>query len=151
MSAAALIVKQGGDILSASECCDGVPNHGNYAKILQMRDTPQELLDMIEDPSFSMFDQWQVQVQAIIQLKAECRLFSKLDDDTVRKAKFTPMADLGRTLDELLAPLGPGATVAVLPYGPLDHPVREGGQPRPGLKGEAPARPWAQRFLPIPG
>lgn len=122
MSAAALIVKQGGTILSASECCDGVPNHGNYAKILQMRDTPKELLEMIEDRSFSMFDQWQVQVQALIQMKAECRLYSKLDFDTVRKAKFTPMADLKQTLDELLARLGPKATVAVLPYGPLTIP-----------------------------
>ena len=83
MSAAALIVRPGGVIISTSECCDGVPNHGNYAKILQMRDTPQELLGMINDPSFSMFDQWQVQVQAIIQLKADCYLYSLLDDETV--------------------------------------------------------------------
>ncbi len=83
MSAAALIVRPGGVIISTFECCDGVPNHGNYAKILQMRDTPQELLGMINDPSFSMFDQWQVQVQAIIQLKADCYLYSLLDDETV--------------------------------------------------------------------
>jgi len=122
MSAAALIVKRGGAILSTSECCDGVPNHGNYAKILQMRDTPQELLDMITDPSFSMFDQWQVQVQAIIQLKADCHLYSMLDADTVRRAKLTPSADPARTLAELLERFGPDARVAVLPYGPLTIP-----------------------------
>ena len=83
MSAAALIVRPGGVIISTSECCDGVPNQGNCAKILQMRDTPQELLGMINDPSFSMFDQWQVQVRAIIQLKADCYLYSLLDDETV--------------------------------------------------------------------
>jgi len=122
MSAAALIVKKGGAILSTSECCDGVPNHGNYAKILQMRDTPQELLDMINDPSFSMFDQWQVQVQAIIQLKAECYLYSLLDGDTVRKAKFKPSADPAKTLSEMIERYGPKARVAVLPYGPLTIP-----------------------------
>ena len=122
MSAAALIVKQDGAILSASECSDGVPNHGNYAKILQMRDTPRELLDMIEDPSFSMFDQWQVQVQALIQLKAECHLFSRLDRETVRRAKLNPTEDLERTLGDLLEKFGPGARVAVLPYGPLTIP-----------------------------
>jgi len=122
LSAAALIVKQGGAIISTSECCDGVPDHGNYAKILQMRDTPQELLDLITDPSFSMFDQWQVQVQAIIQLKADCHLHSKLDDATVRKAKLKPTADPGRTLAELVERCGPGARVAVLPYGPLTIP-----------------------------
>ncbi|WP_306601757.1 nickel-dependent lactate racemase [Geothrix sp. 21YS21S-2] len=122
MSAAALIVRQGGAILSTSECCDGVPNHGNYAKILQMRDTPKELLEMIEDRSFSMFDQWQVQVQAIIQLKAECLLYSTLDDETVRKAKFTPIKDPEAALAALLEKFGPGARVAVLPYGPLTIP-----------------------------
>jgi nickel-dependent lactate racemase len=122
MSAAALIVKKGGVIISTSECCDGVPNHGNYAKILQMRDTPQELLNMINDPSFSMFDQWQVQVQAIIQLKADCYLYSRLDDDTVRKAKFKPTVDLAKTLNEMLERYGPRARVAVLPYGPLTIP-----------------------------
>ena len=122
MSAAALIVRQGGAIVSASECSDGVPNHGNYAKILQMRETPQELLEMIEDPSFSMFDQWQVQVQAIIQNKADCYLYSTLDDATVRQAKFKPLADLERAFTELVGRYGPEATVAVLPYGPLTIP-----------------------------
>ena len=53
MSAAAQIVKQGGAIISASECSDGVPDHGNYAKILKMRDTAGELLEMICDPELS--------------------------------------------------------------------------------------------------
>jgi nickel-dependent lactate racemase len=120
MSAAALIVRKGGAILSTSECCDGVPNHGNYAKILQMRDTPEELLAMIEDPGFSMFDQWQVQVQAIIQIKADCFLYSTLDDDTVKKAKFKPMHDLVEGLAGLTAQYG--LRVAVLPFGPLTIP-----------------------------
>ena len=120
MSAAAMIVRQGGAILSASECCDGVPNHGNYAKILKMRETPQALLDMINDPSFSVFDQWQVQVQALIQLKADCHLFCTLDPDTVRQAKLTATDDPARTLGELIR--RHGSRVAVLPYGPLTIP-----------------------------
>lgn len=122
MSAAAQIVKPGGSIVSVSECSDGVPDHGNYAKILQMRSTPQELLDMINDKSFSVFDQWQVQVQAMIQVKADCYLYSTLDDNTVRKAMFKPIADTEKTISELLAQYGPNATMAVLPLGPLTIP-----------------------------
>lgn len=122
MSAAAQIVRQGGAIVSASECSDGVPNHGNYAKILQMRRTPQELLDMINDPSFSMFDQWQVQVQAIVQLKADCYLYSTLDHETVRQAKFNPIDNIEEALAGLLAKYGPSPRVAVLPLGPLTIP-----------------------------
>lgn len=126
MSAAAQIVRQGGSIISASECSDGVPDHGNYAKILQMRETPQELLDMINDPAFSMFDQWQVQVQAMIQLKADCYLYSTLDKDTVEKAKFIPIADVEETLAQLIKKYGPAPRVAVLPYGPLTIPYVKG-------------------------
>lgn len=134
MSAAAEIVRPGGAIISASECCDGVPSHGNYAKILQMRESPQELLDMINDPSFRMFDQWQVQVQAKIQIKADCFLYSTLDEATVRRAKFTPIADVEQKLFALIAQ-NPNARVAVLPYGPLTIPyVLQAGlaaSPRP--------------------
>lgn len=122
MSAAAQIVRQGGSIISTSECSDGVPDHGNYAQILKMRQTPQELLDMINDPAFSMFDQWQVQVQAIIQLKADCYLYSALDDETVRQAKFIPIHDVEAALAELLGKYGPAPRVAVLPLGPLTIP-----------------------------
>ncbi len=121
-SAAAQIVRQGGAIISASECSDGVPNHGNYAKILQLRETPKDLLDMINDPSFSMFDQWQVQVQAIVQIKADCYVYSTLDNETVEKAKLTPISDIGTTLAALLDKYGPDCRIAVLPYGPLTIP-----------------------------
>jgi nickel-dependent lactate racemase len=122
MSAAAQIVKQGGSIISASECSDGVPDHGNYAKILQMRSTPAELLEMINEPSFRVFDQWQVQIQAMVQMKAACYLYSTLDKETVKKAMFNPIDDVEKTLQELLAKYGAGATVAVLPLGPLTIP-----------------------------
>jgi len=126
MSAAAQIVRPGGSIISASECSDGVPDHGNYAKILQMRSTPQELLDMINDPSFLMFDQWQVQVQAMIQLKADCYLYSTLDKETVRKAMFKPIDSVEDALQEMLKKYGPDASVAVLPLGPLTIPYVAG-------------------------
>ena len=126
MSAAAQIVKQGGAIISASECSDGVPDHGNYAKILKMRDTAGELLEMICDPEFCLFDQWQVQVQAMVQLKADCYLFSTLDPQIVKNAKFMPIDCVEATLQQLCQKIGPQVRVAVLPLGPLTIPyVRE--------------------------
>lgn len=120
MSAAAEIVRQGGAILAVSECSDGLPNHGNYADILKMRKTPQELLDMINDPSFRLFDQWEAQKQAMIQVKADCYLYSSLDKETVKQAMLTPVDDVNKTLDELIAKYG--QRVAVLPLGPLTIP-----------------------------
>jgi nickel-dependent lactate racemase len=126
MSAAAQIVKQGGAIISASECSDGVPDHGNYAKILKMRDTAGELLEMICDPEFCLFDQWQVQVQAMIQLKADCYLFSTLDPQIVKNAKFMPIDSVEATLQQHCQKIGPQVRVAVLPLGPLTIPYVRG-------------------------
>ncbi|MFC4768080.1 nickel-dependent lactate racemase [Effusibacillus consociatus] len=125
MSAAHKIVKQGGTIICAAECSDGLPNHGNYAKILQMRRTPQEILDMINDPAFQVFDQWQVQKQAVIQVWADVLVYSSLSDEEVERAMFKPIHDIEKTLDELRAKYGENMSVAVLPLGPLTIPYVE--------------------------
>jgi nickel-dependent lactate racemase len=122
MSAAHKIVKEGGTIICAAECADGLPNHGNYAEILQMRKTPQEILDMINDPEFKMFDQWQVQKQAVIQVWADVHVYSTLDDEDLEKAMFTPTKDIEATLGQLKGKYGENMTVAVLPLGPLTIP-----------------------------
>src|SRR5699024_10627807 len=119
------IVKEGGTIICAAECSDGLPNHGNYAEILQMRKTPQEILDMINDPSFQVFDQWQVQKQAVIQVWADVHVYSSLASDTVKSAMFEPTDDLQQSLDDLKEKYGENMTVAVLPLGPLTIPYVE--------------------------
>ena len=122
MSAAARVVRPGGAIIAVSECSDGLPAHGNFKQLLQMRRTPQELLDMIEAPGFELYDQWEAQSQAIVQRKADVYLYSSLDPETVRDAMLTPIADIEATLAALLDRYGPGARVAVLPEGPQTVP-----------------------------
>ena len=127
MSAARQIVKQGGTILCAAECSDGLPDHGNYAEILQMKETPQEILDLINDPQFQKFDQWQVQKQAVIQIWADVYVYSSLPKPLVEKAMFKATYDINATLDELKQKYGEDMSVAVLPLGPLTIPyVKEG-------------------------
>jgi nickel-dependent lactate racemase len=125
MSAAALVVKPGGTIISAAECSDGIPNHGPYKDILKLRSNPGELLALINSPDFKMFDQWQAQVQAIIQLKA--RVFLKsgyLSETQVREAMLEPVLNgsIEETVEQLLAEYGPQATICVLPQGPQTVP-----------------------------
>src|SRR6185295_17599182 len=95
MSAAVKVVKEGGTIICAAECRDGLPSHGPYGELLKTRDTPRQLLEMIMDPSFSRADQWQVQIQAQIQTKA--RVLVKADGlsaEQLRLAKFEPVGDV---------------------------------------------------------
>jgi nickel-dependent lactate racemase len=128
LSAARQIVKQGGAIIGVAECSEGLPSHGNYAKIMEMRTTPQEILDMIDDPAFSLFDQWAAQKQALIQTwAADVFIYSCLDPSEVRKVMLEPTDNVERTLGELIDKYGgDSARIAVLPLGPLTIPyIRE--------------------------
>lgn len=122
MSAGVEIVKEGGSIMSIAECSDGLPSHGNFGPILKMRNTPQDLLDMINEPSFSMFDQWEAQKLAMIQMRADCYLYSSLDEETVHDCMLQPIKDIETTLEQLIKKYGPDASIAVLPLGPLVVP-----------------------------
>ncbi|MFC4801498.1 nickel-dependent lactate racemase [Neobacillus sp. GCM10023253] len=125
MSAAQKIVKKGGAIIVASECSDGLPSHGNYAKIFELADTPQGLLDLINSPEFKMFDQWQVQKQAVIQVWSDVYVYSKLTDEQVKGAMLKPTLNIEKTIEELKQVFGENMTVAVLPLGPLTIPYVE--------------------------
>ncbi|MEK3905710.1 nickel-dependent lactate racemase [Oceanobacillus sp. FSL W7-1309] len=125
MSAAHKIVKEGGSIIVASECSDGLPDHGNYAKIFDMAESPQKLLDMINDPEFKMFDQWQVQKQAVIQVWADVYVYSKLSDQQVKNAMLKPTNNIEQTIEDLKKKHGDTMTIAVLPLGPLTIPYVE--------------------------
>jgi len=122
MSAAAQIVEKGGLILLAAECSDGFPDHGNYRKLLFDYPSPEALLDAIRQPGFSVFDQWQVQLQALICQKARVGILSKLEPSEVRKAHLTPVESLQEALETELDRIGRDAPVAILPEGPVTVP-----------------------------
>lgn len=123
MSAAAQIVKNGGVILCASECRDGLPNHGAYAELLRRRRTPEELLAMVHEPGFAEPDQWQVQVQSQIQKRARVLVKTGyLSPDELRQAHFEPMEDVSTEVLRALEAAGPKARLCVLPRGPQTIP-----------------------------
>ena len=122
MSAAAQIVKPGGAIVCAAECCEGLPDHGNFRDMLARRGSPAELLEMIEAPGFLEFDQWEVQVLAMLLTKADIYLCSSLTDEETRGAHLAPCRDVAAQVVELAGRIGPEARVAVLPQGPQTIP-----------------------------
>jgi nickel-dependent lactate racemase len=122
MSAAAQIVADGGYIATASRCNDGFPEHGNFKTLLFDHRSPRELLDAVETPGFSLFDQWEAQLLALIRLKARVGLRSELPDDDVRRAHLEPIGDVGEAVAVELRRIGGDAPVAVLPEGPQTIP-----------------------------
>jgi len=126
LSAASKIVKEKGSVIIAAACEDGLPDHGQYAALLRKAGSVRGVLEMISLPGFSVQDQWQVQIQAQIQEKAEVYVYSHhLSDDQITGALFTPTRDISDTIQKLQARYGTGARVCVLPEGPQTIPYLE--------------------------
>jgi nickel-dependent lactate racemase len=123
MSAAAQVVISGGTIICAAECSDGVPEHGRYNEILMSAATPAELLTMINAKGYDRHDQWQVQIQAQIQMNADVQLKSEyLTHEQIRAAHLTPVDDLEAAVEAATQRHGPNSRICVLPEGPQTIP-----------------------------
>jgi nickel-dependent lactate racemase len=136
MSAAAQIAAPEGLIIAAARCNDGFPAHGNFRRLLFEHDSPQAILRTVLAPGFSLYDQWEAQLLANILLKARVGLYSEIAPDEVRRAHLEPVTDIAARIDEELSRLGPDASVAVMPEGPMTIPYLDTS----ALMGEA-ARP----------
>jgi len=123
ISAAAMVVKDGGAIVCAAECRDGFPNHGSYRQVLESAESPRALLGAIENRPSTVPDQWQVQVQAKLQSRARVIMHtSYLSDQALEAAHLEQTHDIGATVRGLLDAAGPDARVCVLPEGPQTIP-----------------------------
>ena len=122
MSAAAQIVRPGGDIIVVAECWDGIPDHGEYKRLLWEAASPEDLLVRILAPGFRCQDSWEAQIQAQIQRRARVHVYADgLTDEDLRRAHVLPC----RSVEETVARLrrqNPEATIAVLPDGPQTVP-----------------------------
>ena len=122
ISAANEITREGGAIVVAAACEDGIPDHGRYAALLAEGGSPQGILEMLARPGFTAQDQWQVQVQAQIQQRADVYVYSDgLTDAQIRAALFIPCRDIARTVRELQEKHGPQARICVMPEGPYSN------------------------------
>ncbi len=127
MSAAAQVVREGGGILIAADCWDGVPDHGEYGRLLREAESLESLLETLRAPGFQCQDMWQAHVHALIRLQADVYVYShNLTDRQIEDALLAPCHDIGATVDELLGRYGPGATICVLPEGPQTIPFVAG-------------------------
>jgi nickel-dependent lactate racemase len=122
MSAGARIIQEGGTLILACECREGVPTNSPLDKLLRSASSPEEILAMLATPGFVRPEQWQAQIQALVQRKARVLVHSSLPDELIRAAHLLPCHDITQSVREALQTFGPHARVAVLPQGPLTIP-----------------------------
>ena len=122
MSAGARVLKPGGTLILAAECRDGTPANGSFDQLLRSVAGPEEFLARLTTPGFSQPEQWQAQIQALIQRRARVLLYSSLPDEAVRAAHLTPCHDISAAVAELLRTQPGSARLAALPQGPMTIP-----------------------------
>jgi nickel-dependent lactate racemase len=115
MTAAERLVREGGTIVCAAVCGDGIPDDGGFGRLLSEARTVEDLL---APPS--THDQWQVQILGRILARSRVGLYAEgLSDAQIRSALIEPVHDVAAVVADRLAAAGPGARLAVLPEGPL--------------------------------
>jgi len=122
MSAGARIIKPGGTLILAAECREGVPANSPLDKLLRSAGSPEKILALLATPGFVRPEQWQAQIQALVQRKARVLVYSSLPDEVLNACHLTPCHDISAEVKKCLEALGPDARVAVLPQGPLTIP-----------------------------
>ena len=122
MSAGARILSAGGTLILAAECREGVPAGSPLDHLLREGSSPEEILTLLASPGFVRPEQWQAQIQALIQRRGRVLVHSSLPDEVIRACHLEPCPDIAATVRAELARFGPEARVAVLPQGPLTIP-----------------------------
>jgi nickel-dependent lactate racemase len=123
MSAAEQIVRPGGSIIIAAECSDGIPDHGLYGQMLREATSPEALFRAILESNETRQDQWQAQIQARIQQKADVYVYSdNLTHQQIEDALLLPCDDIAQTVALLRDKYGPDARIGILPEGPQTIP-----------------------------
>lgn len=122
ISAASRITEPGGTIFVASECADGIPDHGNFAELMLEGRSPADVTRSIQELEETVQDQWQAQILADILSRNRVKVLSTLVDESVVSCKLETTHDLNADVTEMLQSVGAGARAAALPDGPLTIP-----------------------------
>ncbi len=123
MSVAARIVKEGGTVIVAADCWDGIPDYGEYKRLLFEAPGPAALLEKLRRPDCHVQDAWQAHIHARICRQTDVRLFShNLTDEEIERAMLRPCHDIGAAVERLLRLHGRDISICVLPEGPQTIP-----------------------------
>jgi len=121
---AARVVKDGGVIIAAAGCADGV-GHASFGEQLRRCASKEQLFRNMSEPAGEA-DKWQVQILARAMRRSTVILVNgTLTKDEVESMLFVYAADMAEAFEKALEIAGKGASVSVMPEGPTVIPIVE--------------------------
>jgi len=117
IDAAAGLVEPGGTIVFCAECADGLGGHEQFARLMAVGDSPDDVRRGIAGQRETVLDQWQAQILVRDLARAEVLVISGMEPAAMNALKMRPAADLQQTVTAKIKALGKKPAVAVLPNG----------------------------------
>lgn len=129
MTAAMPVVREGGTLIIAAECAEGLGGP-EFSRLLLETPDAETFERRLQDPDFFVIDQWQLQEMCKVMRKARIVFASAaIHAEYAGRLLVQTAPSAQEALDEALARHGDGATVAVIPKGPYVLTCLEGARP----------------------
>ena len=116
------ILKDGGTIIIAAGCVDGIGS-SEFEQLLRSTTDIDVFLEWILQPGVFTIDQWEV--EELIKALKKCQVYlytDGLSDDEVRNCLVQPVSSIEAGIAEALRRHSNEATIAVIPRGPYVIP-----------------------------
>ncbi len=116
------ILREGGSIVIAAGCADGIGSP-DFEGLLRRTTDIDAFLDWIEKPGVFTIDQWEIEELIKALKKGRVYLYTDgLSDDDVRDCLVEPIPSVEAGIERALLRHGSDATIAVVPRGPYVIP-----------------------------
>ena len=126
------ILKEGGSIVIAAGCADGIGS-AEFEGLLRKTTDIDAFIDWIQQPGVFTIDQWEIEELVKALKKGRVYLYTDgLSDEDVRDCLVEPVPSVEAGIARALDRHGPGATIAVVPRGPYVIPRVLPGQDAAG-------------------
>jgi lactate racemase len=119
---ASRIVEDGGKIIAVSECSKGIPDNGNFARLLKNEQNLKSLSEMVLNNKADMIDRWQIQKLLTVMKRAEIYLYSSLTREETNLCGMRKVEDVSDFIHSISSQFAVPPKIAVLPRGPLTVP-----------------------------
>lgn len=117
------ILKDGGTIVIAARCAEGIGGETFTRTLLETEDL-EAFIARTYDPSFFVPDQWQLHELLKAIRKAEVLFYTEgIPAETLSRCFVAPVPSMEAGIRQALEKHGPGSRVAVIPKGPYVLPV----------------------------
>lgn len=126
------ILKEGGSIVIAAGCADGIGS-AEFEGLLRKTTDIDAFIEWIQQPGVFTIDQWEIEELVKALKKGRIYLYTDgLSDDDARACLVEPVSSVEAGIARAIERHGAGATIAVVPRGPYVIPRVRRGQDAAG-------------------